>query len=327
MILSRFLSECGDTLDDERVKYPADQLVRTLDRQLLGAFRDLVQGNKNYSNFTMSIPASAAVQVLDNVWEFRLPTWIMHVVLVSRRDGSPTIEPTTSPYTWTGAANVRIGATIERYVPDNFRPHWRWDGNHTLRLVNFGEVPQEGLVIQVVVRPPPMVQFTLDVKNASASKLTLPVDMLLGEIDSEEGAFINCEFQVTATNSETSTNLGLVRRGVYSSGVVTSGGDARTEITFDAAWTSALSIGDVVDSVLPIPSEHCRLLVLRTVMACYQKKPNVKGMALIQAELNFETQKFEHYAAWRDTHGPSHYKRHDRRAFRPYDPNRSNWYQ
>ncbi len=321
MILSQALTDLGDLLDDDNgSKFPLAYRVRALDTAVQGLFRQLVDGNKEHSVFTMSLNATSAVQVLTNVWEFRIPTWVMHVIEVTRRDSDPTTETTFSPYMWTGATNSRVGIPVEKYSPSTTQPKWAWEGMHTLRLYNFATVPS--IFLRVVVRPPPMLKFTVDAVNASASKVTLPVTPTLGTINSEEGTFINSEFQVTLANSETNVNLGTVRRVVYSKGTTEEGGALRTECTLDAAWSSALASGDVVESLVPIASEHCRLVVLKAAQACFIRKPNVQATNMMNRELGEELKKFMDYATTpRDKRGPSFVKRSGRAGYWS-DPNR-----
>lgn len=323
MILSRGLLELRDLLDDpNKSKFSDATCVRTFDRVSRGLFRQLVDGNKDYSNFTMALPSTAAVQVLQNVWEFRVPSWVMHVVDIFYRDGDPTTATTLSPYLWTGATSVRIGTLIPRFTANESYTKWGWEGSHTIRLYNFSQVPN--LILRVAVRPPTLLMFTVDAKNASASKITLPVTPTIGELELEEGAYINAEFQVTATNSETSANIGLMRRGIYSTAGTNVGGNLRTEVTMDAAWSSALSVDDVVESVLPIPDEHCRYLILSTAMACYQRKPNVQAMRLISGEMAMEGKRFNDYATSpRDRRGPSFIQRGRKGRNTWFDPDRT----
>lgn len=323
MNLTLAISEVRDTLDDiVGTKFPDEQIVRALDRTTVGMFRTIADGNKDYSNFTISLPTTAGIQVLANQWEYRLPHWIMAVIEVCNRSGSPTAEPTYSPYTWTGGASVSLGTPIERWSGDVRRPHWQWDGNHTLRLVNYSQAL--GLAIRVVVKPPPLIQFTVADQNTSASKVNLPLTLTLGKQAIEEGGFINAELQVTSTNAEVSTNRGAIRRVIYSSAVAQVGGSSRTELTFDAAWPGgALVNGDVLESLIAIPSEHCRCLVLKVAEACYQRKPNVAGMRLIAREQAEEMARFQAFAAGpRDRRGPTFKHRTDRPFLRPYNPDR-----
>lgn len=325
MILSRALDELRDLLDDtNKSKFPDATCVRMLDRTVRGLFRQIVENRDDFSNFTMALSSSAAVQVLQNVWEWRLPTWVMHVLEIVQRDGEPTTVSTFSPYLWTGATTVRVGTPIPKYVENSLQPHWGWQGNHTIRLYNFSTVPN--ILLRVVVRPPTLLQFSIDTKNTSASKLTMPVTPTLGDIEKEEGAYVNAEFQVVETNSETSSNMGQMRRVVYSTAGTQVGGELHTECTMEAAWPAALSVDDVVESVLPIPDEHCRYVILSAAMACFQRKPNVTAMKLVGSEMMTEAKRFMDFAtAPRDRRGPSYVQRPGR-TVRWTDPNRSPYF-
>lgn len=307
MIVSGFLDEMRDILDDaNKAKFPDATVMRIGDRQLRDMFRTLVQGNKEFSNFTMSVNATAAAEVLDNVFEYRLPTWIMHVAKVSLRSADPTTEATFSPYRWTGASNAKIGTEIPKFVDNDRRPRWTWEGNHTLRLHNYTSA--QSLVLNVVVRPSPLVTFAIDRVHQSTSKLYLPAQLTLGTVDLEEGAFVNAEFKVTSTVSGSSAAIGAVRRCVYSTPNSQSQGARLHELTFDAGFGAVLAQGDTVESLIPLPDEHTYFLVLKTAQAAFIRKPNITALQSISASLLRAERDFHAYATSRDRQGPSYLK-------------------
>lgn len=320
-----FLAECGDLLDNDaqKTRFPDAMLIRTANRQLRGLFRTLVQSNKEYSNFLLGAFKANAVEVVDNVFEYKLPTWVTHVVKVWQRQNDPAVATTFSPYLWTGAASVQPGAEIQKFVGNSFEQYWSWEGNHTLRL-NKQTQPLD-LLIEVAARPAPMFKGVISTLHASTSKLYLPAALTYGEVELEEGSFINSEIECTGTVVNTSTNLGLVRRCIYSNAATINAGARLHELSFDTPWASGLAIGDTVESIVPLPDEHCRLLVLKVAQAAFGRKPNVDAMRIISGEMADEMGKFMAYASTpRDKQGPS-FIRQSSRSRPPYNADYPAW--
>ena len=279
--------------------------------------------NKEFSNFSMCVQKESAVQVLSNVWEYRLPTWVMHVVNVFERSGNATAETTMSPYLWTGSSNVSLGLVIPKYRA-NEGMKWSWEGNHTIRLHKFTEAKE--LIVEVAARPAKMLKLTIDSDASTNTKMFLPNTPTLGEYETEEGVFINTDFQVTSTYNVLGTHIGNVRRCVYSTPYVLSGGGRKHELTFDQNFDSLLVAGDTVESILAIPDEHTRVLILKVAQACFQQKPNANALSTIAYELGEELQKFMNYASSpRDRRGETYIKR-GTQARRTTDPERPFYY-
>lgn len=308
MNVSGFVSECSDLLDDPKnTLYPIATLIRAGDRQLRGLFRTLTETNSEYSNFSMCIQKEAATKVFDATWEYRLPTWIVNVVGVYYRLNEATSESTFSPYKWTTLGTAAKGNKIPKHAAVGL-PHWSWQGNHTLRLEKFTTAQE--LVIEVAARPPKMVKGKIATANTSQSAFYMPPTPSFGELEIEEGAYINAEFQVTSTSNVNATQYGDIRRCIYSNASTIVSSTRYHELTMDAAWTATLAVDDVIESVLAIPDEHTRLLVLRVGMACAQKRNNTALMKAIMTEMPSEEQKFKDYATPpRDKGGPTFIKR------------------
>lgn len=326
MNVSQFIAEVQDVLDDpSAAKYPIASIVRHGDRQLRGLYRTMVEANKEYSNFTMCVDGASATQLMTNVWEYRLPTWVMACCRVYRRDSDPASTPTFSPYKWSPLGSVRQGMEIPKWVANDRLSHWSWEGNNTLRLWN--QSTAQDLILRVAVRPPKMFKGRIATVSATTTILYLPAP-IYGEVEPEEGAYINSDWQVTSTSNINATHFGDVRRCIYSTATALVSGARQHELTFDSAFTNALAADDTVETMVMLPDQHCRYLVLRTAQACLQKKNNIPGMRAIQPELAEEGSKFMTYAGGpRDARGPSVYKRtlHNRG---PFDPDRINywWY-
>jgi len=324
--VTQFIAEVQDVLDDpSAAKYPIATIVRHGDRQLRGMYRTMVEANKEYSNFTMCVDGASATKLMSDVYEYRLPTWVMACVKVYRRSNDPSSTPTFSPYKWSTLGNVTQGQEIPKWVANERVPHWSWEGNNTLRLWHF--TSPEDLMLRVVVRPPKMFKGKIVTVSASANLLYLP-GPIFGEIEPEEGSYINSDWQVTTTANVNAAHYGEVRRCIYSNGatILSPSGARVHELTFDAGFTNALAQDDIVETMVMLPDQHCRYLVLRTAQGCFQKKNNIPGMRAIQPELAEEGVKFTTYAGGpRDARGPTMYKRGMRHRG-PLDPDRVNFW-
>lgn len=306
MNTTQFLQEVSDLLDNKDARiYPEDEIVRHGDRQLRGLYRTLVESNKQYSNYMMGVQKEVALEPADSVFDYRLPSWVMAVVRVWLRGGSPASESTFNMYAWTSGA-AQLGLQVPKSAQDGC-PRWQWQGSNTLRLLGYGEAQE--LVLEVVVRPARMFKGKIATANASASKFYLPTPVY-GTVEVEEGAYINSDWQVTGTANANATQYGDVRRCVYSNAAVIEAAVRYHELTMDSAFTVALAQADTIETILPLPDEHTRLLVLLTARACFQKKGNMKGLEATQGEMLIEQQRFMQYATPpRDTAGPTEWKR------------------
>lgn len=317
MNVSSFLTEVGYLLSDPNGNiYSTEEIVSNGNRQLRGLYRNLSEGSQQYSNFTMALKASDASQPLDGVFEYRLPMWVMACRKVWTQTGSPAVTDTYSVYRWS-AASVTVGVLIPKSNVAQFpTPRWDWQGTNTLRLYGYSEA--QPLVLEVLVRPSQMFKGEITTANADADKFYLPSPSF-GTLEDEEGAYINTDFQVTTTADTNADYFGQIRRCIYSTSTKIVTGVRYTEIVLDAAYSGALAEGDTVETVLAIPDEHTRVLVLSTARACFQKKGNLKGLAAIQGELVLELGKFQAFATTpRDNRGPISWKRRDPRELPQY---------
>lgn len=324
MNVTQFVTAVQDVLDDAGSKYPVASIVRHGDQQMRGLFRTLVTANKQYSNFTMHLQQSEGRQILQNVWEYRLPTWVTAVVAVHRR---PIIvdagEITFSPYRWTVTTPPMLQNEIPKSTHD-IRPRWTWEGMHTLRIWNESTAPE--LTLQVAKLPARMFKARLTTASADTTSVYLPTQLEYGEFETEEGAYINSEVMVSSTADGASTNYGLVRRCVYSDPTNIVSLSRLHTLYFDAALDSTFAAEDRIETLIPLPDEHVRYLVLKTAQACFQKKASMEGLKAIAGELQEEGAKFLTYATPpRDTRGPTFYRRRTT-TVTPIDPNhRRNW--
>lgn len=303
MLTLGFIAEVQDVLDDAGAKrYPVETIVRNGDRQMRSMFRQMAVANKDYSNFTYCAKSTEAISPFKGTFEFRLPTWIECVSRVNYRLETAAVQTSFSPYRWTQNI-VSIGKEIPREGRDP-NPRWSWEGNHTLKLWNLGLVPE--LVIQCVKLPPKMFYGKIQTVAAQGS-MYLP-SPIYGEVEIEEGAYINSDWQVTTTAATNATHFGDVRRCIYSNAATIVVTTRQHELIFDSNWTVALAQNDALQTVLPIPDEQTRYLVLRTALACMQKKNAQVGIAAISGELSEESARFKNTIQPRDRSGPRRWK-------------------
>lgn len=325
MNLSQALLRVRDVLDDSSTlpaqqKYADAQIVRHLDEQMRTIFRAQVQANKEYHNYTLHALDSQAYSIVQNVWEYRLPSWVTHVTRVFIRTNDGSLTGSFSPYAQPqGQSSVTLNNEITKsYFGD--RPRWTWEGNHTLRLWGFSTAQK--LTVLCAKLPPRMFKGTIDAAHVSASKLYMPALLTLGEQDLEEGALINCDVQVISTTLPASTNFGVIKRCVYSTPLGTVSAANRTELLFDSAFTPLLPIGDAIESIIPLPDQHTRYLILKVAVACLEKKNNMPAILALADELRKEATDFTDFASTpRDRQGP-YFKRSSTSQQAPLNLNR-----
>lgn len=325
MIVSEFLDRLDDVIDDEgHVNYPDEQRIRELDQQVRSLWRVLVDANKEHGNFTFVLQKEAARAIMRNQFEWRLPSWCYSVARVFTRTDSPASnEPTLSPYMAVDPTQLVPQTEIPKRK--NMLPGWEWQGSHTLRLVGWTVAPE--LVVLCSKLPPRTFVATINTPHtpASATALYLPATLTHGNVDLEEGAYINADVTVTTTNGANDLHLGQTRRCIYSNAAVIVSGSRMHELTFDAAYAAPIAVGDVVETVLPIQEAHTRYLVLRTAHALFEKKANKEAMQAIAQDLATESRMFMEFATTRDFNGPYWPKR--RSAYQaPRDRDRLAWY-
>lgn len=317
MNVTRFLAEVGDVLSDPNGNiYSTAEIIRHGDRQLRGLYRSLSEGSQQYSNFTMALKASDATQPMLGVFEYRLPMWVMTCRRVWSQTGSIATQDTYSVYRWS-TGSVDVGVLIPKSNTAVYpTPRWEWQGTNTLRL--YGYDSAQALVVEVLARPANMFKGKIATENADTDKLYLPQPDY-GTLEEEEGAYINSDWQVTTTADVNATTFGEMRRCIYSTSTKIVAGVRYYEVVLDAPFSAALAQGDIIETVLAIPDEHTRVLVLATARACFQKKGNLKALEGTMSEYLQEMQRFQSFATTpRDSRGPINWKRRDPRQLPQY---------
>lgn len=304
MNLDEFLAEVRlivddpvDALNNPDQKFTEANLISLLNRTIQSLCRIQIQRDQGFHNFPLVVKSADAKQVLQNVFQWRLPTWVAGLADVRNKvGGDDATQPTFSPFMWT--TQVPLSDQIQK-KQKWMDCGWRWDGNRTFQM--WGVTPAPTLVLQVAKLPARVFKATLDVAGASTSSLYLPLALTLGQEDLVEGAYINADVQITSQVSGI-TRMGQSRRCIYSDGNADSGGGVRrNKLTFDEAYPLTPAIGDVVQSLIPYGEEHARLLLLKVAWSCFEQLANIPAQKAIAASLAAETEAFSNYVTPRDT--------------------------
>jgi hypothetical protein len=108
-----------------------------------------------------------------------------------------------------------------------------------------------------------------------------------------------------------------VRRCIYSNAATIVSTTRQHELIFDQDFPVILAQNDEIQTIVPIPDEHTRYLVLRVANACMQKRNAQIGQAAIAAEMAFEGSRFQNTIQPRDKSGPMRWKT-KQSVFAPY---------
>lgn len=327
MLTTDLVEEVRDILDDPNsIHYQDAEIVRHADRQLQILARTQVRFDMGYHNFELHLQKGDAVQLYNQVWEYRLPSWVVNVTRVWQIDDPASAEPTFSPYLWSEEAT--IGSIVEKIDKADVARGggWYFAGNNAIQLRGFAS--ETAMRVQVAKLPAPLFLATLATAHADADKLYLPASLTLGTERIELGDYINADVVVTTLNTATNDYRGVRRRCIYSTPNADDGGTRRHELSMDAAFSGApLEVGDAIETQVPLPEEHTRLLCLKVARACLQKRGNREAIISIANELRYEQAMFEARVTPRDTHAPDFVRRRTgRRRALTEDEDRRAWY-
>jgi hypothetical protein len=327
--LTDTITEIRTTLDDPlidrngatlSVKFTDAMLVTALQTKLRSLSRIQVSRDVGYHNFTMVLNSADAVQIMQSVWQWPLPSWVANLVNVwiLNLGGplNPTTQPTFSPYLW--PTPPMMNADPFPRARRNYPYGWRFDGNRTFRVWNQATAPN--MLLQVAKIPARLFRATLDQDPSSKTTLYLPQALSLGTQDKEEGAYINAEVEVTS--GATTENIGLRRRCVYSASVNLDE-TLTTSIALETAFAQQLEQGDTIETAIPLGEDHSRLLTLLAVQWCFEQTANLPGQKAIADELRQELMDFKAYVSPRDTQGPEFFQSQPIGYGPGYDPDRS----
>lgn len=308
MLVSEWLTQVRGYLDDAaKAKYPDALIVSNGDAEARAMLRKLSRADDSYQNFTLWLRASAATQVFDSAWRWKLPTWVHRVTSVYERDASTdTTTATLSPHRFVNSTGVRLLEEITK-TSQQRNDGWSWESGYTIMLHGWKSAPD--LAVRVARQPPRMFQGRVMQAEASAkNSFLLPSSPTLGAIDNEGGAYIGAEFAVTATKIITSTNLGEVRRCIDSSPTQIVSGARVHRIWVESDYPEIVAVDDMVETIVPVNEAFNLYHVLRTVQATLSKKANIDLLRVISPRLAAEEQDFMlESAPQRDTRGPFFY--------------------
>ncbi len=307
--------------DPNKMTYDDALIVRHTDQQARRMFRVQVEEAKEFQNFTFGARDSAARKFFNNIWDYRLPDWVYAVADVFTFTPGDTDDTNLSPYVWTSAESL-----IQAQIPKSRTGRgmrWTWQGHHTVRVWNAAVAPN--LLFLVAKTPARMFKGSISTVHTVADKLYMPATLTFGSSDLTEGSFVNAEVIVSSTNSATADQYGEMRRVVASNADVNVSSTRQYELTFEYTFPAVLAVGDVVETLLPIDTEHARLLALCVANACFDQNADLPGKRSIAAEMAEEWRNYHHYAVGqRDSAGPAYWVRGNRRTF-ARDQDRIGW--
>lgn len=327
MNVTQFVQNTRDLLDDRvQTIYTDAEIVRHGDQEGVEMYRTIFRSIREWSNFALHLKIADAKQLMAQTYEWRLPTWVERVVDVYERT-SPSNEAaqsTYSSYLWTTPQNIDPTRRIMKTDPRR-RDGWTWEGNHTLRIWKRPTAPAITVFCQAL--PSPMfkgkVSTVFQISSVdSPLGFYRPSALTLGETTHiEEGRYVNAYVQVTDTSDIASTNLGEIRRVIYSRANAIVGGTRQYEFRVEYPWNTTLAAGDTIESLIPVEDIHSRCLILRTVDSLAIRKFNWDLQKSIATKLREAKAEFAAYAEMpRDNAGPGWYQS-GRGTTRSYDPN------
>lgn len=302
--MRRILNDPDDPVNNPGMKYSDATLVAHADRHLQSLSRIQVQRDQGYGNTPIVLYAANARQVVNGVWLWTLPHWVANIVTLRELLTPPTSETNLTPYMWSVSAS--IGPPIER-KSKRIDYGWKWDGNRTIQMWGMGSAPN--LYLEVAKAPARLFKVTLDQDSPAPGQqgvkqsVIMPQAWTRGVEDIMEGAYINAEVQVT-TLADATANVelyGVTRRCIYSKAGQLIDGTRRTTLFFEEDWEGGPSVGDTIQSVIPIADEHIRVLQLRVAWSCFEQLANLPAQKAIQPALVEETKNFIEHITPRDT--------------------------
>lgn len=283
--------------DDAKRKFTDQDLITNGDLEARSIFRTFTRSSEDWHNCIVFLDPTNAVQLGQNIFQWRLPTWVQRISAVYRRE-SVAIKFPGDPYR-TPNTGAKLLEKVEK-SDDIRRRGWDWDGNHSLTW--WGETSAPYVALKVAKIPHRMFRAVIATTDTgAAAQLILPPN-IVGELELEGGAYVNAEVEIVAAASR---QLGEVRRCIWSSPNEVLVASTVFRLFFDAAFPFVLAPNDVVETRLPVPQDFALLHVLRTVQATLPKKPNMELLRVIAPRLQEEEKKLIEYATpHRDMTGP-----------------------
>lgn len=329
MNISGLLDEVGDLVAHCEGSVKDAQILRYANRAMQSLMRYQVEHSDGYYNCEIHLHPDDFTEIHRGFWETHLPEWTVRITDVYIL-GTGTEELFT-PYESDNPNNIHSQVGPSRRSDRRFG--WEFTRNKGF-AVRQASPDSLRFKLRVAKLPASLASFTIDERAFDDEGFYLPVTPTLGVYEITRGAYINTAFQVTSSAAQDQTQvyrpiLGEIRTCQDSDpNFITENGARKTRILLSSPFNFPLIEGDTLESVVELPGEHCRLLVLSIAEMIFQRRNNTDALRSIRDELAREFQAFVRYASPRDNQFPSIARRspiRDRASYRR-DPDRDWWY-
>ena len=318
MNTSEFLLEVRDTLNDPfKRKWTDIELVRTGDRMVRTMARKLAEVTGSNLELWHNIADTEFREIYKTIWEAKLPDWTLKILRLFDRNVDATGTPNSSPYlVLNGGAAVteQLAETIRMGSADHQDQYGAMLTEHkTLRV--YGPSSARAVTCRLAKRPARMIQATLDLAGLSATQFYLPLSMTLGTLETEVSAYRNTLFQFGLVEGSHAAGVymaGDTRACVQSDPKVDVAGARRDLVTVDRALSGTPAVGDTVETLLEIPDEHCRRLILEVAYASAEKYSDRTLQRSLDADLATQREEFNKHVQPRQLQEPTFMRRRNR---------------
>jgi hypothetical protein len=310
-----FLNDIRGIVDDGlESKFTDDYLLGQGHRKIQRMFRQMTETQEGYHFVEYDVESSALTSVDTETKELRLPPWASKVRSIRPREGMGTAA---------SMGDQLVHATAA--YPDT--PSWRNWSDNRLRLHHWSG--SSGLRLVIAKTPARMMRFTISALATDASTVNLPAEPDVGVMETQADWYRNERFEVLSTTRISTAHAVVGVRGYVTASTPNQvvGSALRTVLTFADAWPAILKVGDVLESVVPLPEELTRLAVLETAMICFQHHGNDEAQVAMLDELRVERRDFAAYIQQRQSQGPDYYLCEGEGSGGHYDPNKDHGYR
>ncbi len=259
-------------------------VAMVMNEQQRSMVRKMAELAEGYINHTFTLDLTAARQIHNNTFSYRLPHWLLKIEEVRRSDGGSTFN---------------LGPRIRRFRPRMPWMGWEHTANNELTLRNTSQA--FGLEIYCSKTPARMTKGTLPAQgvirdlvmddDASTDAGNFPHDQ-------HENAYAGALFEITGPAS---ARVGQILRCV-SNDMVTTG---RT-LVMEEDWTTQPETSDTYEMHSEIPEQHTELLILLTAQRLFAVQNNTAGIAAYARELSEQWRQFVYHVEKRQLQGPGY---------------------
>ena len=318
MNVTEFLLEVRDTLNDPfKSKWGDSELVRTGDRMVRTMARKLAEVTGSNLELWHNVQDTEFREIYKTVFEAKLPDWTLKLMHLNDRNPDEGADKNSSPYLVLNggvAAPETLSTTIHvgsAELQDRFGA--MLTEHKTLRV--YGPTAARNMTVRLSKRPSRMFQATLDLAGLSTTQFYMPVALTLGTLETEVGAYRNTIFQFGTTEGTHGAGVymaGDTRVCVQSDPKVDVSGARRDLVTVDRALSDTPAVGDTFETLLEIPDEHCRRLILEVAYASSQKHSDRTLQRSLEADLATQREDFNKHVQPRQLQEPTFMKRRHR---------------